>query len=158
MDHVQLKSEVRCKVCNYKSMRFDPFTFLSLPLPMESTVDLEIVGKVGRGRRKGGEGKGRGRREEGGGGTNIKEKGLGDCVLGGKKGVEDKESGTEREWRERGVKEEREGKTLKGRGWEIEQGVKADLGTIVTLCIHVRSLFLSDSFGRQSAGEVRAEA
>ena len=36
---------VRCKVCDYKSVRFDPFTFLSLPLPMESTVNLEIVGE-----------------------------------------------------------------------------------------------------------------
>ncbi len=34
-----------CKVCQYKSVHFDPFTFLSLPLPMESTVNLEVVGK-----------------------------------------------------------------------------------------------------------------
>ena len=40
---LQLKSVVRCKVCNYQSARFDPFTFLSLPLPMESTVNLEAV-------------------------------------------------------------------------------------------------------------------
>ncbi|CAI8055035.1 Ubiquitin carboxyl-terminal hydrolase 32 [Geodia barretti] len=39
----QLKSVVRCKVCNYKSVRFDPFTFLSLPLPMESTINIETV-------------------------------------------------------------------------------------------------------------------
>ncbi len=26
-------------------MRFDPFTFLSLPLPLESTVNLEVIGK-----------------------------------------------------------------------------------------------------------------
>ena len=43
----QLKSVVRCKVCNYQSARFDPFTFLSLPLPMESTVNLEAVGGCG---------------------------------------------------------------------------------------------------------------
>lgn len=30
-------------------MRFDPFTFLSLPLPMESTVNLEAVGGYGYG-------------------------------------------------------------------------------------------------------------
>ena len=41
----QLKSEVTCKVCQYKSVRFDPFTFLSLPLPMESTVNLEVIGE-----------------------------------------------------------------------------------------------------------------
>ena len=45
---LQLKSVVRCKVCNYQSARFDPFTFLSLPLPMESTVNLEAVGGCGR--------------------------------------------------------------------------------------------------------------
>ena len=44
---LQLKSVVRCKVCNYQSVRFDPFTFLSLPLPMESTVNLEAVGRCG---------------------------------------------------------------------------------------------------------------
>ena len=44
---LQLKSVVRCKVCNYQSVRFDPFTFLSLPLPMESTVNLEAVGGCG---------------------------------------------------------------------------------------------------------------
>ena len=43
--YVQLKSEVRCKVCNYKSVRFDPFTFLSLPLPMESTINIETIGQ-----------------------------------------------------------------------------------------------------------------
>lgn len=45
MTHFQLKSEVTCKVCQYKSVRFDPFTFLSLPLPMESTVNLEVIGE-----------------------------------------------------------------------------------------------------------------
>lgn len=44
---LQLKSVVRCTVCNYQSVRFDPFTFLSLPLPMESTVNLEAVGGYG---------------------------------------------------------------------------------------------------------------
>lgn len=41
----QLKSEVTCKECQYRSKRFDPFTFLSLPLPMESTVNLEVIGE-----------------------------------------------------------------------------------------------------------------
>ena len=42
---LQLKSEVTCKECQYKSVRFDPFTFLSLPLPTESTVNLEVIGE-----------------------------------------------------------------------------------------------------------------
>ena len=41
----QLKSEVTCKTCQYTSVRFDPFTFLSLPLPMDSTVNLEVIGE-----------------------------------------------------------------------------------------------------------------
>ena len=32
----QLKSKVTCKVCGHESIKFDPFTFLSLPLPMVS--------------------------------------------------------------------------------------------------------------------------
>ena len=43
--HGQLKSKVTCKVCGHESVRFDPFTYLSLPLPMESSVRIEIVGK-----------------------------------------------------------------------------------------------------------------
>ncbi|XP_030848149.1 ubiquitin carboxyl-terminal hydrolase 32 isoform X3 [Strongylocentrotus purpuratus] len=39
----QLKSQVRCKTCGHISVRFDPFTFLSLPLPMESSMHVEIV-------------------------------------------------------------------------------------------------------------------
>ncbi|XP_071486831.1 ubiquitin carboxyl-terminal hydrolase 32-like [Diadema antillarum] len=39
----QLKSQVRCKTCGHISVRFDPFTFLSLPLPMESSMHTEIV-------------------------------------------------------------------------------------------------------------------
>ncbi len=42
---VQLKSVVTCKECQFSSVRFDPFTFLSLPLPMESTVNLEVIGE-----------------------------------------------------------------------------------------------------------------
>ena len=28
-----------------KSVKFDPFTFLSLPLPMDSATNMEIIGK-----------------------------------------------------------------------------------------------------------------
>lgn len=38
-----LKSQVRCKHCGNISVRFDPFTFLSLPLPMESSMHVEII-------------------------------------------------------------------------------------------------------------------
>lgn len=43
--HGQLKSKVICKVCGHESVRFDPFTYLSLPLPMENTIHLEVIGK-----------------------------------------------------------------------------------------------------------------
>ena len=43
--HGQLKSKVTCKECGHESVRFDPFTYLSLPLPMESSVRIEIIGK-----------------------------------------------------------------------------------------------------------------
>ena len=33
----QLKSKVTCKVCGHESVKFDPFQYLSLPLPMESS-------------------------------------------------------------------------------------------------------------------------
>lgn len=38
----QLKSHVRCLHCNHASTRFDPFTFLSLPIPMESSLHIEV--------------------------------------------------------------------------------------------------------------------
>ena len=41
----QLKSQVRCLECGNVSVRFDPFTFLSLPLPMDSSIYVEVVGK-----------------------------------------------------------------------------------------------------------------
>ncbi|KAK2185909.1 hypothetical protein NP493_217g02044 [Ridgeia piscesae] len=41
--HGQLKSCVRCKQCGHTSVRFDPFTYLSLPLPMESCIHLEVI-------------------------------------------------------------------------------------------------------------------
>lgn len=41
--HGQLQSTVTCKVCGHSSVRFDPFNYLSLPLPMESCVHLEVV-------------------------------------------------------------------------------------------------------------------
>lgn len=43
--HGQLKSEVRCQVCDHVSVRFDPFSYLPLPLPMDSCIHLEIIGK-----------------------------------------------------------------------------------------------------------------
>lgn len=42
--HGQLKSQVKCKTCGHISARFDPFNFLSLPLPMDSSMHLEITG------------------------------------------------------------------------------------------------------------------
>uniref|UniRef100_A0AAZ3RSG7 Ubiquitin carboxyl-terminal hydrolase 32 n=1 Tax=Oncorhynchus tshawytscha TaxID=74940 RepID=A0AAZ3RSG7_ONCTS len=41
--HGQLKSQVKCKTCGHISARFDPFNFLSLPLPMDSSMHLEIT-------------------------------------------------------------------------------------------------------------------
>ncbi|XP_056905992.1 ubiquitin carboxyl-terminal hydrolase 32 isoform X2 [Takifugu flavidus] len=41
--HGQLKSQVKCKTCGHISARFDPFNFLSLPLPMDSYMHLEII-------------------------------------------------------------------------------------------------------------------
>ncbi|XP_067866457.1 ubiquitin carboxyl-terminal hydrolase 32 isoform X2 [Heterodontus francisci] len=41
--HGQLKSQVKCKMCGHISVRFDPFNFLSLPLPMDSYMHLEIT-------------------------------------------------------------------------------------------------------------------
>ena len=41
--HGQLKSKVTCKVCGHESVRCDPFFTLSLPLPMERCVSLEVV-------------------------------------------------------------------------------------------------------------------
>lgn len=44
--HGQLKSKVTCRVCQRESVRFDAFNFLSLPLPLESYVHVEVVGNV----------------------------------------------------------------------------------------------------------------
>ena len=41
--HGQLKSKVTCKVCGHESVRCDPFFTLSLPLPMERCISLEVV-------------------------------------------------------------------------------------------------------------------
>ena len=41
--HGQLKSKVTCKACGHESVRFDPFFTLSLPLPMERCVRVEVV-------------------------------------------------------------------------------------------------------------------
>lgn len=45
MVNLQLKSQVRCLECGYVSVRFDPFTFLSLPLPMDNSIYVEVIGK-----------------------------------------------------------------------------------------------------------------
>ena len=42
--HGQLKSCVRCLSCGHTSVRFDPFTYLSLPLPMDSCIHVEVLG------------------------------------------------------------------------------------------------------------------
>ncbi|XP_074640674.1 ubiquitin carboxyl-terminal hydrolase 32-like [Tubulanus polymorphus] len=41
--HGQLKSQVRCIECGHISVRFDPFSYMSLPLPMDSCIHLEII-------------------------------------------------------------------------------------------------------------------
>eukprot|EP00800_Vazella_pourtalesii_P019812 TRINITY_DN687_c0_g1_i4.p1 TRINITY_DN687_c0_g1~~TRINITY_DN687_c0_g1_i4.p1 ORF type:complete len:1290 (+),score=322.70 TRINITY_DN687_c0_g1_i4:294-4163(+) len=38
----QLKSIVRCKECGYTSVKFDPFTFLTLPLPADSDTNIDV--------------------------------------------------------------------------------------------------------------------
>ncbi|XP_062130523.1 ubiquitin carboxyl-terminal hydrolase 32 isoform X3 [Drosophila sulfurigaster albostrigata] len=39
----QLKSKVSCLSCGHESVRFDPFSLLSLPLPVENYVYLEVL-------------------------------------------------------------------------------------------------------------------
>ncbi|KAI6646795.1 Usp32 protein [Oopsacas minuta] len=39
----QLKSIVRCKTCGYTSVKFDPFTFLTLPLPADADTNIDII-------------------------------------------------------------------------------------------------------------------
>ncbi|KAL7986941.1 hypothetical protein Chor_005860 [Crotalus horridus] len=39
----ELRSQVKCKTCGHISVRFDPFNFLSLPLPMDSYMHIEII-------------------------------------------------------------------------------------------------------------------
>lgn len=41
----QLKSKVSCLGCGHESVRFDPFSLLSLPLPVENYVYLEVLGE-----------------------------------------------------------------------------------------------------------------
>lgn len=41
----QLKSKVSCLTCGNESVRFDPFSLLSLPLPVENYVYCEVLGK-----------------------------------------------------------------------------------------------------------------
>ncbi|CAG0879349.1 unnamed protein product [Cyprideis torosa] len=39
----QLKSKVICEVCGHESVRFDPFQYLTLPLPMEAHNRVEVL-------------------------------------------------------------------------------------------------------------------
>lgn len=41
--HGQLKSKVTCLECKHESVRFDPFTYLSLPLPIEHHIHMHVV-------------------------------------------------------------------------------------------------------------------
>lgn len=41
--HGQLRSKVRCCECGYTNVKFDPFTFLTLPLPVETRAFLDMV-------------------------------------------------------------------------------------------------------------------
>lgn len=41
----QLKSKVSCLTCGHDSVRFDPFSLLSLPLPVENYTYCEVLGK-----------------------------------------------------------------------------------------------------------------
>uniref|UniRef100_H2ZLM8 Ubiquitin carboxyl-terminal hydrolase 32 n=1 Tax=Ciona savignyi TaxID=51511 RepID=H2ZLM8_CIOSA len=41
--HGQIRSRVRCLQCSTLSIRFDPFTFLSLPLPMDNSMYLDVI-------------------------------------------------------------------------------------------------------------------
>jgi len=40
--HGLLRSQVKCRVCEFKSVRFDPFNILSLPLPIDSSIYIEV--------------------------------------------------------------------------------------------------------------------
>jgi ubiquitin C-terminal hydrolase len=40
--HGLLRSQVKCRVCQLKSVRFDPFNILSLPLPIDSSIYIDV--------------------------------------------------------------------------------------------------------------------
>ncbi|CAF1339296.1 unnamed protein product [Rotaria sordida] len=40
--HGLLRSQVKCRICELKSVRFDPFNILSLPLPIDTSVYIEV--------------------------------------------------------------------------------------------------------------------
>ena len=44
--HGLLRSQVKCRICDLKSVRFDPFNILSLPLPMDTSIYIEIKRKI----------------------------------------------------------------------------------------------------------------
>ncbi|XP_066297333.1 ubiquitin carboxyl-terminal hydrolase 32-like isoform X2 [Branchiostoma lanceolatum] len=41
--HGQLKSQVSCRHCTHINVRFDPFNFMSLPLPMDNAMYVEVT-------------------------------------------------------------------------------------------------------------------
>ncbi|KAK2708164.1 hypothetical protein QYM36_013927, partial [Artemia franciscana] len=41
--HGQLKSKLTCVACERESVRFDPFTYLSLPLPLDNFIHVEVM-------------------------------------------------------------------------------------------------------------------
>ncbi len=45
VDHFQglYKSTLVCPQCNYRSVKFDPFMYLSLPLPSTKTCNVEVT-------------------------------------------------------------------------------------------------------------------
>ncbi|CAF1168615.1 unnamed protein product [Adineta steineri] len=40
--HGLLRSQVKCRICEFKSVRFDPFNILSLPLPIDTSIYIEV--------------------------------------------------------------------------------------------------------------------
>ncbi|CAM4750883.1 unnamed protein product [Rotaria magnacalcarata] len=40
--HGLLRSQVKCRICELKSVRFDPFNVLSLPLPIDISIYIEV--------------------------------------------------------------------------------------------------------------------
>ena len=47
--HGQLRSQLRCLACEFTSVSFDPFTFLTLPLPAQPAYMVRAHGSGGYG-------------------------------------------------------------------------------------------------------------